>query len=54
MRVAISDAELKRLSGLKLILGMPVEVFFQTKSRTMLSYILKPLRDQLMLTFRES
>ena len=54
VRIAVSDAEIKRLSGLKLIPGMPVEVFFQTKSRTMLSYMLKPLRDQLMRTFKES
>jgi HlyD family secretion protein len=54
VRVAVSGAEIKRLGGLKLIPGMPVEVFFQTKSRTMVSYMLKPLRDQLMRTFRES
>jgi HlyD family secretion protein len=50
----LSDAELARLRGLKVIPGMPVEAFIQTESRTVLSYLLKPLRDQVMRTFRES
>ena len=45
---------LARLRGLKVIPGMPVEAFIQTESRTVLSYLLKPLRDQVMRTFRES
>jgi HlyD family secretion protein len=52
--IAVSDAELARLRGLKVIPGMPVEAFIQTESRTVLSYLLKPLRDQVMRTFRES
>jgi HlyD family secretion protein len=52
--IALSDAELARLRGLKVIPGMPVEAFIQTESRTVLSYLLKPLRDQVMRTFRES
>jgi HlyD family secretion protein len=54
VRIAISDAEFARLHGLRVIPGMPVEVFVQTKSRTMLSYLIKPLVDQAMRTFRES
>ena len=54
IRIAVSDAEIARLGGLKIIPGMPVEVFVQTGSRTMLSYMLKPLMDQLTRTFRES
>src|SRR5262245_661660 len=54
IRIAVSDVEIARLGGLKIIPGMPVEVFVQTGSRTMLSYMLKPLRDQLTRTFRES
>ena len=53
VRIAISDAEVKRLQGLKLIPGMPVEVFLQTGSRTTLSYLLKPLMDQITRAFRE-
>ena len=54
IRIAVSDAEIARLRDLKIIPGMPVEVFVQTGSRTMLSYMLKPLMDQLTRTFRES
>jgi multidrug efflux pump subunit AcrA (membrane-fusion protein) len=54
IRIAVSDAEIARLRDLKIIPGMPVEVFVQTGSRTMLSYMLKPLTDQLARTFRES
>jgi hypothetical protein len=53
-RIAVSDAEVARLHNLKIIPGMPVEVFIQTQGRTMLSYLFKPLTDQIMRTFRES
>jgi len=46
-------AEVARLGDVKLIPGMPVEAFVQTGDRTMLSYLIKPLSDQLMRTFRE-
>ena len=46
--------EVARLGGnVKLIPGMPVEAFVQTGDRTMLSYLMKPLSDQLMRAFRE-
>jgi HlyD family secretion protein len=32
---------------------MPVEAFVQTGERTLISYLMKPLSDQLMRTFRE-
>ena len=32
---------------------MPVEVFIVTGDRTVLSYLTKPLADQIMHTFRE-
>lgn len=54
MRIAVSDAEIARLHGLKIIPGMPVETFIETGSRTVLSYLLKPLTDQVMRTFRDS
>ena len=54
VRIAVPDAEVARLHGLKIIPGMPVEAFIQTESRTMLSYLLKPLMDQVTRTFRES
>jgi HlyD family secretion protein len=32
---------------------MPVEAFIETGGRTMMSYLIKPLQDQLMRAFRE-
>ena len=52
--IAVPEAEINRLRGLKVIPGMPVEAFVQTGNRTVLSYLLKPFSDQLMRTFRES
>ena len=34
--------------AIKLAPGMPVEAFVQTGERTMISYLMKPLHDQLM------
>jgi HlyD family secretion protein len=45
--------EVARLKGLKLVPGMPVEAFLQTLDRTVLSYLVKPLEDQMMKAFRE-
>ncbi|WP_231639172.1 HlyD family type I secretion periplasmic adaptor subunit [Sphingomonas profundi] len=53
VRVDVSAGELKRLGGLKLVPGMPVEAFIQTGRRSLMSYVTKPLRDQLRRSFRE-
>jgi HlyD family secretion protein len=53
IRISIPADELARLGDVKLVPGMPVECFIQTGERTVISYLLKPLRDQLMRTFRE-
>jgi HlyD family secretion protein len=54
IRVSLPPAEVARLGDKnKLIPGMPVEAFVQTGDRTMLSYLLKPMNDQLMRSFRE-
>jgi HlyD family secretion protein len=53
IRVSLPPAEVARLGDVKLIPGMPVEAFVQTGDRTMLSYLIKPLNDQLMRSFRE-
>ena len=53
VRVGIDTGEIKKLNGLKFVPGMPVEVFIQTEPRSMLSYLLKPLRDQATRAFRE-
>jgi len=53
VRIAMTGDEIKRLGDVKLTPGMPVEAFIETGERTMLSYLLKPLHDQLMRSFRE-
>jgi len=53
VRIAMSTDEMKRLGDTKLTPGMPVEAFIETGERTMLSYLIKPLHDQLMHAFRE-
>ena len=51
-RVATSPEELARLDGLTLVPGMPVEAFIQTGERTALSYLAKPLSDQMSRAFK--
>lgn len=53
IRVSMPPEEVARLGDVKLIPGMPVEAFVQTGERTLLSYLIKPLNDQLMRAFRE-
>jgi len=53
IRVSMPPEEVARLGEVKLIPGMPVEAFVQTGDRTMLAYLIKPLKDQLMRAFRE-
>jgi HlyD family secretion protein len=53
IRVSMPADEIARLGDVKLIPGMPVEAFVQTGDRTLLSYLIKPLSDQLMRAFRE-
>ena len=53
IRVSMSPEEIARLGEAKLIPGMPVEAFVQTGDRTVISYFMKPLHDQLMRAFRE-
>jgi len=53
IRVSMPPEEIAKLGEVKLIPGMPVEAFVQTGDRTMMSYLVKPLKDQLMRAFRE-
>ncbi|MGH6765008.1 MAG: HlyD family type I secretion periplasmic adaptor subunit [Bradyrhizobium sp.] len=53
VRIALTEDELRRLGGLQLVPGMPAEVFMQTGNRTMMSYLLKPITDQLHRAFIE-
>lgn len=51
-RIALDEGELARLPDLTLTSGMPVEAFIQTGERTALSYLTKPIVDQIMRSFR--
>jgi len=53
VRVGLPDDERRRLSGQQLVAGMPAEVFMQTGSRTMVSYVFKPIIDQMRRAFVE-
>ncbi len=53
VRVALEPESLLRLADLKLIPGMPTEVFFPSADRTVLSFLVKPLEDQISRAFRE-
>jgi HlyD family secretion protein len=53
VRIAIPASEIERLKGLKIVPGMPVESFIQTSPRTVISYLVKPLHDQISRAFRE-
>ncbi len=53
VHIDTSDDEIRRLGTLKILPGMPVEVFIRTEDRTVLSYLLKPLSDQVMRAFRD-
>ncbi|WP_346896907.1 HlyD family type I secretion periplasmic adaptor subunit [uncultured Roseibium sp.] len=52
-RLTIDDDELSRLEGKVLVPGMPVEVFMKTQDRTVLSYLIKPVSDQIAHALRE-
>ena len=41
------------VTGIKLRPGMPVDAFVRTQQRTMMSYLMKPLADQMSRTFKE-
>jgi HlyD family secretion protein len=53
VRIAIPQAQMNKLGHTHLMPGMPVEVFIRTSERTLLSYLAKPLADQVHRAFRE-
>ncbi len=53
IEITLIDGEIKKLEGIKLKPGMPVEAFIQTGMRTALSYLTKPFTEQLQHAFRE-
>lgn len=52
--VVIPAKELSKIGQGSLVPGMPVEVFIQTKERSVITYLLKPFTDYFRRAFRES
>jgi HlyD family secretion protein len=52
-RIAIPADKLVRLGNVKVLPGMPAEIFARTYDRSVLSYFTKPLTDQIVRAFRE-
>ena len=53
VRVRPLAESLAKLKGLELTAGMPAEAFFKISERTAISYLAKPLTDQMKHVFRE-
>ncbi|MES5097995.1 HlyD family type I secretion periplasmic adaptor subunit [Agrobacterium sp. BA1120] len=53
VRLTVAEPELARLKDLTLVPGMPAEAMIKTQDRTALSYLMKPLSDQINRAFRE-
>jgi HlyD family secretion protein len=53
VRLSLPPEEIRRLGDVKLVPGMPVEIFIKIGDRTVLSYLVKPISDQIMHAFRE-
>lgn len=52
--VQLNDGEIDKLGGLKLVPGMPVEVYLRTGERSPLAYLVKPFADYFNRAFREN
>ena len=53
VRLSFSEQELAKLGNKTLIPGMPVEVYLQTGYRSVLSYLVKPMTDQIEHAMKE-
>ncbi|NGO66305.1 HlyD family type I secretion periplasmic adaptor subunit [Rhizobium daejeonense] len=53
VRLTVEPEELQKLDGLTLVPGMPAEAMIRTGDRTALSYLIKPIEDQIKRAFRE-
>src|SRR5262249_14737121 len=51
--VTVPKTELSRLRGINVTAGMQADVFIEAGSRSPLSYLLRPLTDQISRAFKE-
>jgi HlyD family secretion protein len=52
-RVQLAPEQVAKMGEVKLLPGMPVDVFIKTPGRTAFAYLIKPLRDQAERAFKE-
>ena len=52
-RILLAEAAPQPLAGKPLVPGMPADVLIETQRRSVLSYLTKPLMDQIAHAFRE-
>ncbi len=52
VRIDIGTDEIDKMDGTRLVSGMPVEAFIQTRKRSIYSYLSKPITDQFTKSFR--
>jgi HlyD family secretion protein len=51
--VQLAETALPHIKGIRLVPGMPAEVYISTQERTAASYLTKPFTDQMSRAFRE-
>lgn len=52
-RLRLNDGEIGKIANQPLVPGMPVEALIKTRDRTILSYLIKPIRDQIAHALKE-
>lgn len=53
VRIAVPQSEIEKTGEFRLVPGMPVEAYIKTTDRTVISYLVKPLADQINKAWRE-
>ena len=53
VRLALPEEESSKIPDVQLLPGMPVEVLMETSKRSILSYLIKPITDQLARALNE-
>jgi HlyD family secretion protein len=53
VRIGVTRDQVARLGDVRLVPGMPVEAHLKTGDRRVISWLMKPLSDQMMRAFRE-
>lgn len=54
VRIGLTHQEATRLGDGQLVPGMPVEAFIKSQPRTVMSFFVKPFRDEIAKAFREN